>query len=177
MFTKNWYKMLAVFTMTKVDTVNSFDAVNVNNSAGDLCNQGSNSGSAIDIHSITQTILTSITNSTWRGVAFGTGNTPPTADDYNLTGNVISSLSGSYAQNVNADEDSTTLTIVYTLTNTGTADVTIGEIGMFNQGYNRTDVAYKSTYMLERTALDEPVTIPAGGVGKVTYTIRLNYPA
>ena len=29
---------------------------------------------------------------------------------------------------------------------------------------------------VERTVLETPVTIPAGGVGQVTYTIRMNYP-
>lgn len=29
---------------------------------------------------------------------------------------------------------------------------------------------------INRTVFDTPVTIAAGGVGQVTYTIRMNYP-
>lgn len=175
MFTKNWYKLYAVCAFTKSQSVNPFGAIDVNNQVKELYNHDVNSDMAMDIYTYVETILTTLTTSDIRGVAFGTGDTTPTPDDYKLAGSTISSLSGSVAKNVSVDEDGTTLTAIYTLTNSGTEDVTVREIGLFNIGYY-SKLKYSTSFLLDRTVLDAPVTIPAGGIGQVTYTIRLNYP-
>jgi hypothetical protein len=111
------------------------------------------------------------------GVIFGNGTTPPTRDDYCLSGDVISTVTSTANGGFTTDADGATGTYTYTLTNTGTADITIGEVGLIAGGHStssRTAPDYKC--LLERSVLDEPVTIPAGGVGQVTYTIRMNYP-
>ena len=58
---------------------------------------------------------------------------------------------------------------VLTITNNNATDITIGEVGIVYQGSN-------TAALLERTVLDSPITIPAGGVSQITYTIRMNYP-
>lgn len=106
------------------------------------------------------------------GVIFGTGTAQPTIDDYKLSGNIISTIVASVSYTRTVTEDSTVFQCVYTLTNTGTEEITIGEIGLIGGSGS-----YESNKMLvERTVLDSPVTIPAGGVGQVTYTITFNYP-
>lgn len=107
------------------------------------------------------------------GAIIGTGTTPPAIDDYNLSGDMITTFSASSAVSRAIDDSGHTITVVYTITNTGTADFTIGEIGLI-AGTNTSAAANKC--LLERTVLDTPVTIAAGGVGQVTYTIRMNYP-
>lgn len=57
-----------------------------------------------------------------------------------------------------------------TITNNNETDITIGEVGIVYQ----TGSSY--SVLFERTVLESPITIPAGGVGQVTYTIRMNYP-
>ena len=109
------------------------------------------------------------------GVIFGAGNTPPTIDDTTLSGNLISGFS--YSSNVSTarDEAGTTLTALYTVTNNSTNPITISEIALIaNLSNSYTQAMYKG--LLDRTVLDTPVTIPAGGVGQVEYTIRLNLP-
>lgn len=175
MFTKNWYKLFACCTLTESQSTHPFAAKSVSGTDRELYNNDSNANEVIEFYDISETILTTVTDGTWKGVAFGTDGTPPTPDDYRLAGNVISSLSGTVAKNVNIDEYGTTMTAIYTLTNSGAEDVTVREIGLFRQGYY-SSLKYTSTFMLERTVLDEPVTIPAGGIGQVTYTIRMNYP-
>lgn len=103
------------------------------------------------------------------GVIFGDGDTEPIVDDYKLSGNLISGLSASVVQTQTVEDDYMEIENVYTLTNTNTTEVTIREVAYCHQ---------LSAYgvLMERTVLDEPVTIPAGGVGQVTYTIRMNYP-
>ena len=96
-------------------------------------------------------------------VMFGTGITPPSYDDYRLSGTPISGLT--VTASVTKEDFGTEMTAVYTINNTSGADVTIGEIGL-----------KWTLYMLDRTVLETPLTIPAGSIGQLTYTIRMNYP-
>ena len=114
------------------------------------------------------------------GTFFGSGNTAPTIDDYKLSGSVIQNITYSYVLNNSFNEDGSAgeASVTYTITNNNEHEITIGEIGLFCEAYWST--AYNKYthffFMLERTALETPITIPAGGVGQVTYTIRMNYP-
>lgn len=115
------------------------------------------------------------------GVVFGTGNRTPGIDDYTLSGDLIEGLTSSNVTKVlTVTEDDGRCSVVaeYTISNTTGADITIGEIGLacnvsYKSGSNATRY---STYLLERTALEAPVTIPAGGIGRVTYTITMPDP-
>lgn len=122
-----------------------------------------------------ENVLTSRpTNAPTAGVIFGTGTIPATLDDYNLSGDVITAISANAAKTVEADSDSVTMETLYTITNTGTEAITIGEIAYC--AYLFTSASNGFGAMLERTVLETPITIEPGGVGQVTYTIRMNYP-
>ena len=108
------------------------------------------------------------------GVVFGTGTTPPTIDDYCLSGDLITGISCSAVVSNADDDNGVTTTAVYTVTNANSEDITIGEIGLM-ASLDNTSSSDKKAF-IERTVLDTPITIPAGGVGQVTYTIRMNYP-
>lgn len=106
------------------------------------------------------------------GVVFGNGTAPATLDDYQLAGDHFQTYDAFASITSNSTEDYTEIVATYTITNTGTSEFTISEIGL-TSCYN----SYNEGTLVERTLLDTPVTIPAGGVGQVIYTIRTNYPA
>ena len=120
------------------------------------------------------------TSNNTSGIQFGTGTTPPTFDDYKLSGSIIAGLTGTLTKDCVNDEDGNfVITISATLTNTNSTDVTIGEIGYSRSFTGRGTTGNSNAYayiLIDRTVLDTPVTIPAGGIGQVTYTIRMNYP-
>lgn len=133
--------------------------------------------STIDVHTSASSIRAALKtfNTAQKGsslsdehcVAFGDGSTPVSADDFQLSGNNFTTYSGAYACVANAD--CTEATWTYTLTNTGSSEFTVREIGLYTS--SSTSVLYSCLIM--REVLDSPVTIPAGGVGQVTLTIKL----
>lgn len=114
---------------------------------------------------------------TWGSVCFGDGDTAPTIDDYCLSGTVITGISATSNVVASTEGDTNVLTATYTITNNNSTDITIKEI-MLNTGYYLTSASssYTGSIATDRTVLDEPVTIEAGGVGVVTYTIRFDPP-
>lgn len=106
------------------------------------------------------------------GVSFGTSDEAPTMDDYNLKGTLLTkeNINASCASQSTIDDTGVTIIGTYAISNISDKEITINEIGYFAQ--NGTGYAF----LYDRTVLDTPVTIPAGGVGQVTYTIRFNYP-
>lgn len=108
-------------------------------------------------------------NSAGAGVYFGDGDTPVTIDDYTFAGEILNTASATASVTSAIDEEGATITGEYLISNSGDSDFTVKEVGLvFAAGTYRV--------LLERTVLDEPVVIPAGGMGKVAYTIRLNFP-
>lgn len=113
------------------------------------------------------------------GVIFGSGDEPATPNDYTM--DYIQGLTTTVNKTFADDDNGASCTAVYTITNTNANDVTISEVGIFSKIQTRatadaTGGANYGPYLLEHTVLDTPVTIPAGGIGQVTYTIRMNYP-
>lgn len=107
------------------------------------------------------------------GVVLGDGTAEVSKDDYKLSGNVISTISASATEQSTYDDGQAVKSMVYTITNTGTTPITISEIGYYG---NVGDTSSYSPALLERTLLETPLTIPAGGVGQIIYTIRMNNP-
>lgn len=178
MFTKNWYKALAC-AMTGQNTpgcqFKSHQGSDFKiSTASFVVNQ---IGKNVDKAGTPSLHKVRTAYNTYGGVVFGTGTTPPTKDDYCLSGDLITTISCSSAVDYEFDDTGITFTAIYTITNTGSSDITIGEIGLMCGLYSDSDTnaLYKS--FVERTVLDTPVTITAGGLGQVTYTIRMNYPA
>ena len=115
----------------------------------------------------------------YRGVCFGDGDTPPTPADLNISGNAFTTYNALYNLSTGVD-DSGHLDVKaqYTITNTGDEAFTIKEIGLFAvpslcKGPD-INVAGTFSILLDRTILDIPVTIPAGGFGQVKYRITFN---
>ena len=105
-------------------------------------------------------------------VVLGTGNEPPALSDYKLSGDIVTGFGStvSFSGENAGDETYSQGTAVMTITNNNETDITIGEVGIVYQ------IGSRSSVLFERTVLESPITIPAGGVGQVTYTIRMNYP-
>lgn len=124
----------------------------------------------------TEIVITSKTNykAAHAGIAFGDGNAEPTLDDLTLSGNLITTLSGTVSRSVTVGDTGCEDTYVYTLTNTGSDPVTIRELGIFSS-YVANDA--DTTCLIDRVVLDTPVTIPSGSTGEVTYKFKVKYPA
>lgn len=109
------------------------------------------------------------------GVILGDGDTPPTSDDYKLAGNLVSGFTYSKTLKQVASDTAVTVKAVYTITNTNSTAITIKEIGLIGAPTTSPSASTSKT-LFDRTVLDTPVTIPAGGVGQVEYTITFNLP-
>lgn len=106
------------------------------------------------------------------GIVLGTGTTPPTIHDYRLESQITSGLTSQVSTLV--DEDNNRIYKI-TLISTSEDPITIGEIGIMGGFYASERSGYNYA-LIERTVLDEPVTIPAGEIGIVEYTIRMQMP-
>ena len=133
-------------------------------------------GPQIYIRTAMQTVAESAPKATieFTKVMFGTGDTPPTINDYNLSGYFITGLVATQVTTNLINSDSLSISTLYTLTNTSAEAVTIKEVGL-GQSFCYSGNS-KNSCLVDRTVLDTPVTIPAGGVGQVEYTITFNYP-
>lgn len=167
MLTKNFYISLANYAFNMVTKPVSYKGAQttVNVHAGPFSFAGTDTYSASMVKPKDAALGAA-------GVFFGDGDVAPTVDDYTLSGNPFTTFDATYTKSAASDNTGQYITVVYTITNTGSAEFTIREVGLFGDTNNTSTVAF----LVERTVLDTPVTIPAGGVGQVTYTIRFNYP-
>ena len=116
------------------------------------------------------------------GIGIGSGTTPPTRNDYKLENDIpvfvdsnytvqrfvlVPSARVSYGTTENSMDVTTTVAI------TANEDITVSEIGIYGSAYEITSSnTMVHGYLLERTVLDEPVTIRAGETKSIQYTIR-----
>lgn len=99
-------------------------------------------------------------------VLFGTNSSDVSETDYKIT--TVSNVTISKT----TVQDGLTKTATYTIVNNNTTEITITEVGIYGSfKYNSNTVTY---VLMERTLLDEPVTIPASGVGQVVYTLTVS---
>ena len=171
MFTRNWYKALSTEMSRVNDTFQSVTGITQTLSAsaylfGIMLNED---------HRYTPSIYkVRTTLDSDGGVIFGTGNATPTIDDTTLSGNLVSGFSYNSSVSAKRGGDGVTITALYTVINNNEEAITISEVALIANLYNNnTQAMYKG--LLDRTVLDTPVTIPAGGVGQVVYTITFNY--
>ena len=98
-------------------------------------------------------------------IAVGTGTAPPTRDDYKLA----SELARAWAS-VSVAEDAGIVTL--TAGFTWATNQTISEIGLILQACIQMS-PYVITFLLDRTVLSSPVSVPAGATLTVAYRFRL----
>ena len=174
MFTKNWYKALAAEMSRANDTFQSVTGATQNIYTSYYLysfNYDDVSPSYPTIHKVQTTLGSN------GGVVFGTGNTHPTIDDTTLSGNLISGFAYSKSVTTERGDDGVTFTALYTVTNNNAEAITISEVAIIaNLAKNNTSPEARFKALVERTVLDTPVTIPAGGIGQVVYTITFKYP-
>ena len=169
MFTNNFWSALAQ------NMIGAVKSASIKNVSGALITINNAAGSFLpffisgyDYKVDLSKINTSYNMSSRGGVIFGNGDTPATAEDYKLAGNIITGITASAALARSFNDGMAQIVATYTIT--ASSEVTIKEIAAFaSSGSN-------GIYMVDRTVLDTPVTIPAGGVGQVVYTITFNYP-
>lgn len=112
-------------------------------------------------------------NSSSAGIVLGSGNTPPTIDDYCLESMITSGLS---QKTIISNDENGNLTYKATMTNISQNPITIGEVGVISKVYTGANTATGKIVLMERTALETPVTIEPDGVGQITYTIVVDIP-
>ena len=166
MVTRNWYNYFKSMRAEQVFSNAITEWSGSKNSAGWRYN--GNFDSVINF----KNVAFYLSNSN-NGIVVGSGRTPATIDDYKLESMITSGLSASIAKSIDSDNDTI---IALTFTNTSSADITIGEIGYVGTVYIDNNFGGSKYVLLERTVLDSPVTIPAGGIGKIEYSIKLNIP-
>ena len=126
-----------------------------------------------DAYSLLNKVKTNLSTTT-SGVLFGTGDTPASLDDYKLAGNVIRNIAATINRTYSYSEAQQSLKTIYTITNNNTGEITIKEVALQAEFYSTNGVTRGC--IIDRTVLDTPVTIPAGGIGQVEYTITFNLP-
>lgn len=102
-----------------------------------------------------------------RGIAFGSGTTPPQKTDYKLENHITTGLT--YSGN-NTNKTDGVANWVQTVQNTSTAQITITEVGLFSTY----DESSCNVYLLTRTVLDTPVVLQPNEVKTFTITIDYN---
>lgn len=100
-----------------------------------------------------------------RGIAFGSGTTPPQKTDYKLDKYITTGLTY-FGNNTNQTDGITNW--VQTVQNTSTEQITIAEVGLFSQ------YSDGETCLLTRTVLDAPVVLQPNEVKTFTMTIDYN---
>lgn len=103
-----------------------------------------------------------------RGIAFGSGTTPPQKTDYKLENHITTGLTYSGDSTNQADR---VTNWVQTVQNTSTAQITITEVGLFSK-YDPSQRI--PCYLLTRTVLDTPVVLQPNEVKTFTITIDYN---
>lgn len=111
------------------------------------------------------------------GIHIGSGSSPEAVTDYALESVIASGFTGSYSIGERADANGNPqLELIMTITNTGSEDITVSEVGYYQNVYYANspsgDGNTQQPIMLDRTLLNTPVTIPAGESAAITYRLK-----
>ncbi len=177
MFTRNYYKALAMVMSGGTASITYTGVTGADHTRAYDCSNaikfGAKPSDPDGSHASMAYIQKSFNSN--GGVVIGTGTTEPTLDDTTLSGDIISTFDYSCVLEEVINDSGLTATATYTITNTGDTAFTIGEIGLIANLRSTVDSdTYKA--LLERTLLGVPITIEPGGVGQVTYVLKLNFP-
>lgn len=116
------------------------------------------------------------------GIHLGTGNTPSTENDYQLESQITSGLSASSTTNTYGLDTNGNPYVKYlfTVSNTTNSDIVISEIGYAQNFYASSSIggsASAYTFLIDRTVLDTPVTVPANDSAALKYTLKTDLSA
>lgn len=103
-------------------------------------------------------------------IVLGNGTTEPTPEDYRLESQITTNLS---CDSVSVSRNTTVKTYTATFSNSGTSDITVTEIGYVSRilyTYSNWNYIYDD-FLMDRTVLETPITIPAGESRTVTYEL------
>ena len=171
MVTNNFKKILfgGIFGSTSSSyDLPSFGSINLVNTSGSYVTikqaQYANSDNGYHVN-VFVNALNNLANAGNYGsstIKVGTGTTTPTQNDYKMqneaTGITCDATSTGFTSNL-------TKTYTATFSNSTVSDINITELGLFVQDYNEND------FLLDRTVLSTPITIPAGQSKSITYEI------
>ena len=115
------------------------------------------------------------------GMAVGSGDTPPTENDYSLEQIITTGLTSVSFTVISAQglDDSGNIQHVITavLRNTSSEDIVIREVGTQVRCYssypNGSGNNASHYFLIDRTLLDNPVTIAPNDTGMIQYTIKM----
>ena len=114
------------------------------------------------------------------GISLGTGTSAPSVADYALESQITSGISANITQSCGLDDlGNPYQAFDITISNSSGAAVTIAEIGYRQNLYAATTfggTGSNRACLLDRTLLDDPVTIADGGIGVVRYTLKTILP-
>ena len=132
------------------------------------------------ISSIFNNLISTLNDSTTYGAGFsiGSGTTPPTENDYNLENQITSGYRFTFTSSTRGVDANGKLYMEFNLTytNTGSTPLTISEICLKTANVNVCTSSTATTIvsnniMIDRTLLDEPVTIAPTGSATIKYRI------
>ena len=150
-------------------TATLYPAMSVTVTDGTIIKNASNSSSeplTVPASEYKENSATGYFNMHRRGIAFGSGTTPPQKTDYKLNNYITTGLT--YSGN-NTNQTNKVVNWVQTIQNTSTEQITITEVGLFTI-YSTNCVVT----LLTRTVLDNPVVLQPNEVKTFTITIDYN---
>ena len=102
-------------------------------------------------------------------IVLGSGTTEPTPENYRLESQITTNLS---CDSVSVSRNTTVKTYTATFSNSGTSDITVTEIGYVSRILYTYSWNYiYDNFLMDRTVLDTPITIPSGESRTVTYEL------
>lgn len=171
MVTNNFKKILfgGIFGSTSTSySTPSFGSINLVNTSGSNVSiyekqyDNSDAGFRVNVFVNALNHLAKESSYGYSTIKVGTGTTTPTQNDYGMqneaTGITCDAASTGFTSNL-------TKTYTATFSNSTASDINITELGLFVQDYNEND------FLLDRTVLSTPITIPAGQSKSITYEI------
>lgn len=121
--------------------------------------------------------LTIQLNATNAGFHFGSGTTTPTENDYKLESDITSGISVVLNASARYSSPKPHMTFTFTITNTGSSNVTINEIGIVTASIqcctsSSATSASSANVLIDRTLLDTPLTIAPSSTAALEYTVN-----
>lgn len=179
MFLKNYYKTMVTYVTDKrlyFKNINGQETKLISASESLITRFGyNNNGLCCPSMYVVRQNYTTSSNGGTGGVIFGTGSTPPSIDDYCLSGEIVTGFNWTVSVNKTESDSGVSVKAIYTITNGNSESITIREVALMSS-LNGNYIGEAYCGLIERTVLDTPVTIPAGGIGQVEYTITFKYP-